>query len=181
MRQIRSRSRYATLVMAALMSVLALTVRATELVATPEPVATHKFSVGAGFNGAGTALEGHWLRASGWGLFFGLSSNGSKEDINIFHYLGQGEIGQNKSSFHFGLAWRHSTEVTLGLGAGVQQTEWVQTRYGSLTTEQSARLHAPPERTYGPHGFAEFGITKPLALQIQAGPAGVGMSVHIHF
>jgi len=168
--------------MAALMSVLALTVRATELVATPEPVATHKFSLGAGFNGAGMGLEGHWLRASGWGLFFGFSSNGSKEDTNIFHILGgQGEIGQNKSSFHLGLAWRHSTEVTLGLGAGVQQTEWVQTRGGWLTTEQSARLHAPPERTYGPHGFAEFGIMKRLALQIQAGPAGVGMSVHIHF
>ncbi len=181
MRQIRSRSRHAALVMAALMSVLALTVRATELVATPEPVATHKFSLGAGFNGAGMALEGHWLRASGWGLFFGLSSNGSKEDTNIFHILGQGEIAQNKSSFHFGLAWRHSTEVTLGLGAGVQQTEWVQTRLGLLTTEQSARLHAPSERTYGPHGFAEFGITKFLALQIQAGPAGVGMSVHNHF
>ena len=179
MRQIRSRSRYATLVMAALMSVLALTVRATELVATPEPVATHKFSLGAGFNGAGTAIEGHWLRASGWGLFFGLS-NESKEDTDPF-ILGRGEIGQNKCSFHLGLAWRHSTEVTLGLGAGVQQTEWVQTRGGWLTTEQSARLHAPPERTYGPHGFAEFGITKFLALQIQAGPAGVGMSVHIHF
>src|SRR5438034_6505259 len=55
------------------------------------------------------------------------------------------------------------TTLFRSLGAGVQQTEWVQTRYGSLTTEQSARLHAPSERTYGPHGFAEFGITKFLA------------------